>query len=128
MGQVIRPFHDVSHDIKCSYMFIYNPEEFVQEAISMITEMTIDNPTSPLRKKNRQEEYLESDDEPVIDEACKKLIREYRNIEEQKDKLQSIKPNLRTDEEKAQMNSLKQKLSRLKKKLITNYPQYYDIL
>ena len=113
--QLIRPFHDVSHDIKCSYMFIYTPEEFVQEAISMITEMTIDNPTSPLRKKTRQEEYLESDDEPVIDEACKKLIREYRNIEEQKDKLQSIKPNLRTDEEKAQMNGLKQKSSRLKK-------------
>ena len=126
--QLIRPFQDVSHDIKCSYMFIYTPEEFVQEAISMITEMTIDNPTSPLRKKIRQEEYLESDDEPVIDEACKKLIKEYCNIEEQKDKLQSIKPNLRTDEEKAQMNNLKQKLSRLKKKLITNYPQHHEEL
>ena len=126
--QLIRPFHDVSHDIKCSYMFIYTPEEFVQEAISMITEMTIDNPTSPLRKKTRQEEYLESDDEPVIDEACKKLIKEYCNIEEQKDKLQSIKPNLRTDVEKAQMNNLKQKASRLKKKLITNYPQHHEKL
>ena len=58
---------------------------------------------------------MESDDEPVIDEACKKLIKEYCNIEEQKDKLQSIKPNLRTDVEKAQMNNLKQKASRLKK-------------
>ena len=43
------------------------------------------------------------------------MVSEYCNIEEQKDKLQSIKPNLRTDEEKAQMNNLKQKLSRLKK-------------
>ena len=56
------------------------------------------------------------------------MIREYRNIEEKKDKLQSIKPNLRTDEEKAQMNNLKQKLSRLKKKLITNYPQHHEEL
>ena len=112
---VIRPFHDVSHDIKCSYMFLYTPEEFAQEARSMITEITIEDPTSPLRKKHRQEEYLESDNEQAINEACKKMIREYHNIEEQKDKLQSIKPNLRTDEEKAQMNNLKQKLSRLKK-------------
>merc|ERR1711873_294084 len=36
--QVIRPFQDVSHDIKCSYMFIYTPEESVQEAITMITD------------------------------------------------------------------------------------------
>ena len=112
---VRRPFQEVSHDINCSYMFIYTPEEFVQEARSMITEMTIEDPTSPLRKKNRQEEYSECDDEPVIDEACNKLITEYHFNEEQKDKLQSIKPNLRTDEEKAHMNNLKQKLSRLKK-------------
>ena len=83
---VTRGFEDVAQDIKCSYIFIYTPEEFVQEARSILMDMTIEDPTSPLRKKNRQEEYSENEDEPVIDEACKKLIREYRNIEEQKDK------------------------------------------
>ena len=64
--QLIRPFHDVSHDIKCSYMFIYTPEEFVQEAISMITDTTIEDPTSPARKKNRQEEEsMQSCDEDL---------------------------------------------------------------
>ena len=89
-----RSFEEVSYDLNCSYMFMYTHKDCLQEARTMLTDMTIEDPTSPARKKNRQEEYLESQDELVIDGACKKLITEYQNNEKEKDILQSIKPNL----------------------------------
>ena len=110
-----RSFEEVSNDLNCSYMFLYTHEDFVQEARTMLTDMTIEYPTSPARKENRQEEYSECQDEPVIDEACKKLIIEYQNNEKTKDILQSTKPNVRTDEENSKMRELTQISSRLKK-------------
>ena len=46
-----RSFEEVSYDLNCSYMFIYTHEDFVQEARTMLTDMTIEDPTSPARKK-----------------------------------------------------------------------------
>ena len=63
---------------------MYTHEDCLQEARTMLTDMTIEDPTSPARKKSRQEEYSECQDEPVIDEACKKLIIEYQNNEKKR--------------------------------------------
>ena len=54
-----RSFEEISYYLNCSYKFIYTHEDFVQEARTMLTDMTIEDPTSPARKKNRQEESLE---------------------------------------------------------------------
>ena len=56
---------------------MYTHEDCLQEARTMLTDIAIEDPRSPARKKNRQEEYSECQDEPEIDEACKKLIMEY---------------------------------------------------
>ena len=63
---------------------MYTHEDCLQEARTMLTDMTIEDPTSPARKKNRQEEYSECQDEPVIDEACKRLITKYKKIRKKK--------------------------------------------
>ena len=99
----------------------------MQEARSMLTDMTLEVPRNPTRKQNIQEEYTECQEELVTEEPCKNLIREYQNIEEEKYIVQSINPNLLTDKDKAQMKRLIQKLSRLKM-LITNYPQHQEKL
>ena len=75
-------------------MFMYTHEDCLQEARTMLTDMTIEDPTSPARKKNRQKEYSECQDEPVIDEACKNFITEYQDNKKEKYILQSIKPNM----------------------------------
>merc|ERR1712082_325130 len=137
--QLIRPFQDVSHDIKCSYMFIYTPEEFVQEAISMITDMTIEDPTSPARKKNRQEEEsMQSCDEdlptpeyvPVrgrqrdpdestsIDEIGHILTSEESNFIElvkEIEKITLIPPKERTEDQKKKLRNMKSKHKKLEK-------------
>ena len=79
-----RSFEEVSYNLNCSYMFMHTHEDIVPEARTMLTYMTIEDPTSPARKKNRQEEYSECQDEPVIDEACKNLIIEYQNDEKKR--------------------------------------------
>ena len=58
-------------------MFIDAPEECVQEGRTMLQGMTIEDPASPMRKKNRQDECLEIEEEQVIDAAYKNLIKEY---------------------------------------------------
>ena len=58
-----RSFEEVSYDLNCSYMFMYTHEDCLQEARTMLTDMTIEDPRSPARKKNRQEEYSECQDE-----------------------------------------------------------------
>ena len=73
---------------------------------------TIEDPTSPTRKKNRQEEYSECQDEPVIDEACKNLITEYQNNVK--------KPNMQTDEQKAEMKRPTQKVKQTKNKFASD--------
>ena len=60
-------------------MFMYTHEDYLQEARTMLRGMSIEDPTSPARKKNRQEEYLEYQDEPVIDKPCKYMMTEYQN-------------------------------------------------
>ena len=79
-----RSFEEVSYDLNCSYMFMYTHKDCLQEARTMLTDMTIEDPRSPARKKNKQEEYSQYQDEPLIDEACKKLIIEYHNNEKKK--------------------------------------------
>ena len=80
----------VSDDINCSYMFMYAHQDCEQEAGGSLQSMNTRDPTSPLRKKTRQEEYSENEqdlprqEEQVIDVACESLIGEYQNIEEQK--------------------------------------------
>merc|ERR1712082_448509 len=95
--QVIRPFQDVSHDIKCSYMFIYTPEESVQEAITMITDTTIEDPRSPARKKNRQEE------ESMLTPEEWNFIELLKEIE----KVASIPPKERTEDQKKKLRNMK---------------------
>ena len=47
-------------------MFMYTHEDCLQEARTMLTDMTIEDPTSPARKKNRQEEEsIQSGDEDL---------------------------------------------------------------
>merc|ERR1711895_393594 len=137
--QLIRPFHDVSHDIKCSYMFIYTPEEFVQEARSMITDTTIEDPTSPARKKNRQEEesmqscdeYLptpeyvpvrgrqrDPDESTSIDEIGHILTSEESNFIElvkEIEKVASIPPKERTEDQVKKLRNMKSKHKKLEK-------------
>jgi len=105
--QLIRPFQDVSHDIKCSYMFIYTPEEFVQEAITMITDTTIEDPRSPARKKNRQEE--EQEEELTCEEED--FIQLVKEIEE----ITLIPPKERTEDQKKKLRNMKSKHKKLEK-------------
>ena len=105
--QLIRPFHDVSHDIKCSYMFIYTPEEFVQEAITMITDTTIEDPRSPARKKNRQEE--EQEEELTSEESD--FIQLVKDIEQ----ITLIPPKERTEDQKKKLRNMKSKHKKLEK-------------
>merc|ERR1711895_208669 len=105
--QLIRPFQDVSHDIKCSYMFIYTPEEFVQEAISMITDTTIEDPRSPARKKNRQEE--EQEEELTCEDT--NFIELVKQIEE----ITLIPPKERTEDQKKKLRNMKSKHKKLEK-------------
>ena len=137
--QLIRPFQDVSDDIKCSYMFIYTPEEFVQEAITMITDTTIEDPTSPARKKNRQEEEsMQSCDEdlptpeyvPVrgrqrdpdestsIDEIGHILTSEesdFIELVKEIEKITLIPPKERTEDQKKKLRNMKSKHKKLEK-------------
>merc|ERR1712177_1362 len=103
--QLIRPFQDVSHDIKCSYMFIYTPEEFVQEAITMITDTTIEDPRSPARKKNRQEE------ESILTSEESDFIELVKQIE----KITLIPPKERTEDQKKKLRNMKSKHKKLEK-------------
>merc|ERR1711872_1107363 len=136
---VIRPFHDVSHDIKCSYMFIYTPEEFVKEARSMITDTTIEDPTSPARKKNRQEEEImqscdedlptpeyvpvrgrqrDPDESTSIDEIGHILTSEESNFIElvkEIEKITLIPPKERTEDQKKKLRNMKSKHKKLEK-------------
>ena len=105
--QLIRPFQDVSHDIKCSYMFIYTPEESVQEAITMITDTTIEDPRSPARKKNRQEE--EQEEELTCEEED--FIKLVKDIEE----ITLIAPKERTEDQKKKLRNMKSKHKKLEK-------------
>ena len=105
--QLIRPFHDVSHDIKCSYMFIYTPEESVQEAITMITDTTIEDPRSPARKKNRQEE--EQEEELTCEEED--FIQLVKDIEI----ITLIAPKERTEDQKKKLRNMKSKHKKLEK-------------
>merc|ERR1712163_58473 len=105
--QLIRPFQDVSHDIKCSYMFIYTPEEFVQEAITMITDTTIEDPRSPARKKNRQEE--EQEEELTCEEED--FIKLVKDIEE----ITLIAPKERTEDQKKKLRNKNSKHKKLEK-------------
>ena len=105
--QVIRPFQDVSHDIKCSYMFIYTPEESVQEAITMITDTTIEDPRSPARKKNRQEE--EQEEELTCEEED--FIQLVKDIEI----ITLIAPKERTEDQKKKLRNMKSKHKKLEK-------------
>ena len=137
--QVIRSFQDVSDDIKCSYMFIYTPEEFVQEAITMITDTTIEDPRSPARKKNRQEEEsMQSCDEdlptpeyvPVrgrqrdpeestsIDEIGHILTSEesdFIELVKEIEKITLIPPKERTEDQKKKLRNMKSKHKKLEK-------------
>merc|ERR1712002_1101580 len=97
--QVIRPFQDVSHDIKCSYMFIYTPEESVQEAITMITDTTIEDPRSPARKKN------------ILTPEEWNFIELLKEIE----KVASIPPKERTEDQKKKLRNMKSKHKKLEK-------------
>ena len=65
-------------------MFMYTHEDCLQEARTMLTDMTIEDPTSPTRTNNTLEEYSECQDEPVIDEACKYMITQHQNNEKEK--------------------------------------------
>ena len=55
-----RTITEVTDDINCSYMFMYSREECEQEAGGRLQSMTTGDPTGPLRKKNRQEDYSEN--------------------------------------------------------------------
>merc|ERR1711962_1486558 len=105
--QLIRPFQDVSDDIKCSYMFIYTPEEFVQEAITMITDTTIEDPRSPARKKNRQEE--EQEEELTSEE------RDYIQLVKDIEQITLIPPKERTEDQKKKLRNMKSKHKKLEK-------------
>merc|ERR1712163_49910 len=105
--QLIRPFQDVSHDIKCSYLFIYTPEESVQEAITMITDTTIEDPRSPARKKNRQEE--EQEEELTSEDS--NFIQLVKDIEI----ITLIPPKERTEDQKKKLRNMKSKHKKLEK-------------
>merc|ERR1712112_795965 len=105
--QLIRPFQDVSHDIKCSYLFIYTPEESVQEAITMITDTTIEDQRSTARKKNRQEE--EQEEELTSEESD--FIQLVKDIEQ----ITLIPPKERTEDQKKKLRNMKNKHKKLEK-------------
>ena len=111
---VTKTYQEVIHDINCSYIFMYTPEKCVQEGQNMLQGITIDHQTSPLTKMNKQDKYLEN------------LIKEYEFIQQEKERIQNITTNKRTNEEKQIFRALTDKLSKIEKKITNKYPQHKE--
>ena len=105
---------DANEYLERSYMFMYACQEGEEEVSSTPQSITDDALSSPQQKKCKKEKGEDGFSESDL------LLIELKHIQEQRDKLQSIKPNQRTKEQKASLKTLQNKVGILKKKLNDN--------